>query len=356
MQSDKAAVTTLASERILLAYTNAGPAMKRWHELRAKSARALGYDITLFALADYFPYIVFPRLDRLWRKRDPALMAFYEALGKAIDAHDVFIHYNGALIHPEFLQQFKKLTIYHCADDPDASAVLSRPVASSYDICAISNPACIEMYRSWGCQNTFFWPLGAYVSYLDAPDTNTRDEETESLAFIDRKIPLIFMGSKLGVPSVRVIGRYLGLFKKKRFMSRIERAFPEMLAHGDGWSRGWIDPATIPQLYRQSRVGLNVHNSLGPINFRLYDLAAFGVCQVCDNKATLDLVFDEGSEIVGFDTVEECIDRIRHYLADPREAQRIGAAGRARFQRDYTMKAIWTKFFADVESVRVGLA
>src|SRR2546423_1345970 len=85
------------------------------------------------------PNAIFPLLDRYWRRRDAALMSFYDLLGKAIDSCDVFIHYNGALVHPEFLEQFNKLTIYHCADDPDASDVLSRPVAPHYDICAISN-------------------------------------------------------------------------------------------------------------------------------------------------------------------------------------------------------------------------
>jgi len=76
------------------------------------------------------------------------------------------------------------------------------------------------------------------------------------------------------------------------------------------------------------------------------------VCQICDNKPTLSLVFEEGSEIVGFDTVDECIDLIRYYIAHPGDAERIGFASRERFLRDYSMTAIWKRFFADVEKVR----
>ena len=326
MLSPSLALAPLKSRKILFAHTNSGRGMMHWHELRAKSARSLGYDITLFAMADHFPHTIFPYLDKLWRKRDRSLMRFYDVLGAAIDACDVFIHYNGALVHPQFLAQFDKLTIYHCADDPDSSNVLSRPVAAHYDICAISNAACIEMYRSWGCRNTFFWPLGSFIAGADGAA-----ETAEIPAFNDRTIPLIFMGSKLGVPSFRFIGKYLGSYKKKRLMTRMEREFPELVAHGAGWSGGSLDPALIPALYKQSRVGFNFHNSLGPVNTRLYDLAAFGVCQICDNKATLSLVFDEGSEIVGFDSVDECIDLIRYYLAHPSDAERIGFASRDRF-------------------------
>jgi spore maturation protein CgeB len=297
-------------------------------------------------MADYHPYTIFPKLDRLWRKRDPVLMKLYEALGTAINECDVFIHYNGALIHPEFLNQFKKLKIYHCADDPDASVVMSRPVASHYDMCGISNPACIEMYKSWGCRNTFFWPLGSF-SYDDDEISPSR-----SLPHSERSVPLVFIGSKLGVPRFRFIGEYLGLYRKKKLMTRLERSFPELTAYGYGWRRGRIDNSEIPRLYQQSRVGFNLHNTLGPINARLYDLAAFGVCQICDNKATLNLVFDEGTEIVGFDDIDDCVELVRYYLANTDESEGIGLAARARFLRDYSTTAIWERFFADVERVR----
>lgn len=339
-------IAPFTSQRILLAHSNVGANMVRWHERRRLSAVKLGYNLSVLNLTDYHPYTIFPKLDRLWRKRDAALMRLYEVLGKAIDACDVFIHYNGALIHPEFLEQFDKLKIYHCADDPDASKVISCPVAPNYDICAISNPACIEMYQAWGCRNTFFWPLGSF-NWLDEAEDATLDPMER-----ERTIPLIFIGSKNGVTNVRYFGKYLGLYKKKRFFEKIERAIPELVAYGGNWARGRIDDDQISVLYRQSRLGLNVHNSLGPLNGRLFDLAAFGICQICDNKSTLSLVFEEGKEILGFETVEECIDLIRFYLAHPVEAQDIGAAGRQRFLREYSMSSIWIKFFENVNRIR----
>lgn len=309
------------------------------------SAVKLGYDLSLFCMTDYHPYTIFPYLDRKWRKRDPELMKLYEALGEAIDACDVFIHYNGALIHPEFLQQFDKLKIYHCADDPDASKIISKPVATHYDICAISNPACIDMYRDWGCKNVFFWPLGAFHYLCDSE--YSMPDSSENM----RDVPLVFIGSKLGVPSIRYIGKYLGLYKKKHFFRKIEKTFPQLLAYGGGWSRGRLPDDQVGPLYSRSMIGLNVHNSIGPINGRLYDLAAFGVCQICDNKSNLSLVFEEGKEVVGFDNIDECIDLIRYYLAHPDEAQHIGAAGRKRFLRDYTMSSLWTAFFDNIERI-----
>jgi Glycosyl transferases group 1 len=319
--------------------------MHDWHERRRLSAIELGYGLSVMNMTDYHPYTIFPKLDRLWRKRDPTLLKFYEVLGRAIEDCDVFIHFNGVLVHPEFLEQFNQLKIYHCADDPDASEVVSRPVAASYDICAISNPSCIETYKSWGCKNTFFWPLGSF-SYL-----GQADYDTLLPANGERDVPLIFIGSKFGSTNLRYIGKYLKLFKKKRFMETIEKTFPELVAYGGGWPRGRLADELIRTLYRKSRVGFNVHNSLGPINGRLFDLAAFGVCQICDNKSRLSMVFEEGKEIIGFEKLAECIDLIRYYLEHEDEAEAIGVAGRQRFLKDYTESAIWIRFFENINRI-----
>jgi len=331
----------LKEKKILLAHSNAGKLMHQWHERRRSAALTLGYDITNFKISEFHPYTIFPYLDKLWKKGDKKLLTLYEALGKKIDECDIFIHYNGAMIHPDFLNQFNKLKIYHCADDPDASDVISKPVALNYDICAISNPACIGMYQDWGCKNVFFWPLGPF-HYQDETGSDLVENS-------QRNVPLVFIGSKYGALKFRFIGKYLGLYKKKKFMEQIERSFPDIAAYGGNWANGYLDDDLIPELYANSKIGLNLHNSLGPINGRLYDLAAFGICQICDNKKNLSLVFDEGKEIIGFDTQKEAIDLISYYLANPEKARSIGEAGRQRYLRDYTAGKIWEQFFAKVE-------
>lgn len=336
-------VVELQKKRFLLAHSNVGDFLHQWHDRRKAWALLLGYNVTNFSISEYLPPTIFPYLDRMWRKRDRKLMNLYEALGKRIEECDIFIHYNGAMIHPEFLDQFKKIKVYHCADDPDSSKVLSRPVAPHYDVCAISNPACMNMYKEWGCKNVFFWPLGAF-HYRD-------DLDAQVIENTARDIPLVFVGSKYGVPRFRFIGKYLGLYRKKKFMQRIEYSFPEMVGYGGHWANGYIADDLIPELYMRSKIGLNVHNSLGPINSRLYDLAAFGVLQVCDNKSGLNRVFSEGDEIVGFETIQECVDRIRYYLDHPDEARRIALAGRQRYLRDYTMSAIWNGFFNNLSRI-----
>ena len=201
----------LSSRRVLLAHSNVGH-MLDWHERRRQSALRLGYNIKFLSMSEYHPYTIFPYLEKKWRRRDPALMGLYDVLGRQIDDCDIFIHFNGALIHPEFLEQFRQVKIYHCADDPDASDVISKPVARHYDMCAVANPSCLQMYRDWGCEHVFFWPLGAY---------HFRDNWTDEAAAgapVARDVPLIFIGSKLGVTGTSIFDRLSRNYRKRRFM------------------------------------------------------------------------------------------------------------------------------------------
>jgi spore maturation protein CgeB len=339
----------LKEKKILLAHSNSGTFLHDWHRRRQASAVSLGYNLSTFEMSNYQSYTIFPYLDKLWHKRDYKLMKFYEVLGESILGCDVFIHFGGALIHPEFIRQFKQLKIYHCADDPDSSDVISKPVVHAYDIHAISNPTVIPMYRSWGCENVFFWPLGSF-HYNDNMVDDNYDYET----FQHREKLLSYVGSKYGVPRFRILNKIpiIGgsdlFWRKKKFFTTIEKSFPNINAYGSNWKSGSIKDQDIPILYSDTKIGINVHNSIGPINARLYDLAAFGVLQVCDNKSHLDKVFKLNEEILGFDSVDECIDIVHYFSSNQTLAFEIANKSRKRFFRDYTDVAIWSRFFEDV--------
>jgi hypothetical protein len=85
------------------------------------------------------------------------------------------------------------------------------------------------------------------------------------------------------------------------------------------------------------------------LNFRTYYLPANGVLQVCDNKSHLAAVFEPGKEIVGFDTIDECIDLCRYYLAHDDERRQIAAAGWKRALTDYNEVAVFRHAVSIIE-------
>jgi hypothetical protein len=268
--------------RILYLHSNASPLLQELHASRVRLYNSLGFKVRLVDSTRHFRYANFPRLDRLWKRKDPSLTKFYETIGEELDACDLFIHYNGANIHPRFLEQFRCFKVYHCADDPEASNFLSRPVANYYDVCAVSNVACLDLYRTWGCKKVFFWPLGSSFA----------DESINSVALSkSRDTELVFVGSKTGVPSIRYFGRFLHLYKRRGFLSAVERNIPSLTAYGYGWKKGTLPDEELATLYARARLGLNKHNSLGRSISDSTTWLPFLCCRFATIKNTLKKCF-----------------------------------------------------------------
>jgi hypothetical protein len=138
-------------------------------------------------------------------------------------------------------------------------------------------------------------------------------------------------------------------------MDAVERNVPGLVAYGAGWRRGFIADERLGSLYARSRLGLNKHNSTGPINVRLYDLAAFRVMQICDNRRHLGMVYQLDDEVAGYNTLEECLALIAHYARHPEEASRIADAARRRFDRDYSAVPLWETFVRNLND-RLGVS
>ena len=320
------------AKKILLFHTNTEVTEQNWHLERAKVWTSMGCPTEILTLPKNLKFSYFKPLEKLWLNKDKVLLNFYDTLIDKINNSDIFLHFGGGMIYPEVLKKINSniIKIYHCADDPESSEILSKPVAQFYDHCAISNIAEVETYQSWGVENVFFWPLGAI---------NYKDEYFETInnsIYQYRKFDIGFIGAKYGTPKFSKIGKILGLYNKKSDMKKLLKEFPQLIGYGTMWDNGYINSNDILSFYTNIKLGINIHNSTGPINSRLFDLNAFGICQVCDNKSYLGEIYELDKEVIGFDTIDEAITKIKYYLAHEDEAQEIAINGRNRFLRNYT--------------------
>lgn len=261
-------------------------------------------------------------------------MKMYDRLEAQLSDRDVLIHYNGANLHPEFVEGLDVVRVFTCGDDPESSEILSKPVAHAYDIHLVNNAACVETYRSWGLQKVFFWPLGSLTFPEDVADL---DDSQMVLEIERRTIPIVLIAEAQTT-------------RRRRRFRKLIRHFPEAVSYGKGWSRGYLPPEEIGRVYRQAQIGWNIHNSVGPVNFRTYDLAAHGILQICDNRLHLGQVYEVGREVVGFESLRECIRLTRHFLEHQDEQREIALAGRNRWRSDYTPDAVWNKLVAIVSA------
>ena len=260
-------------------------------------------------------------------------MSMYEGLAAVAEEADILILYNGANLHPEFVCQLGLFKVYTAGDDPESTAVLTRPLAPAFDMHLVNNVACVEMYRGWGLRHVHFWPLGS-LSTVDDVGDQTDDQILDATL---RPTPVVFFGEYQQ--------------HRRERLDTLVRAFPQAICAGRGWPRGFVPWAQMWSTYRRAQIGWNFHNSLGPVNFRSYELPAYGVLQICDNKRYLGSLFELDREVVGFDTVQECADLTRYFIAHPAKQRALALAGWKRWRRDYHPDKVWDRLAELVEPV-----
>ncbi len=323
--------------KILLGYSHypyhfdVGAWVEAWlGRLRAQGISVDGFCLTLNPPG---PWLDWRELDARWRRGDPELLDFYETLARRLADYDVLVNWNGINLHPEFVRQLPTFNVYGCFDDPELSESLSKPVAAAYDLSMVGNAAEVETYRAWDVKEARFWPLGFHAGDYDP--SLTREGILQSNRDVD----------------VTLLCERVSGWRAER-LDRFAAAFPQGVFRGRGWSQGFLPEEQRLPLYRRTKIGINFHNSTGPINFRTYILPANGVMQLCDNKSHLAQIYELNKEVVGFDTVEEAIELCRYYLAHDDERRQIAAAGWSRALRDYNEVAVFQLLVDYVRELR----
>ena len=311
--------------KILLAHTHYTTGNDLRYRAFADAARGIAEVSTFCVTIDPpGPALRWPMLDRSWKRRSASLMRMYGRLIDAAADFDVLLLYNGTNIHPEFLECLPTFNVYCSFDDPESSADTSEPVAASFDAVFYGNIASRFQYESWGCRKLAWLPI------FTAPNEIPTQDERQGLLEHPRTIDISFVGERCSG------------FREQRLNAYL-RAFPETSARGQGWPEGRISDKELDDLYRRTKIGINIHNSTGPVNRRMFALPAYGAMLLCDNKTGLGHIFELGTESVGFDTIPEAIEATRYYLKHDDERQLIAARGSERFWKDYSAESLWKR-------------
>lgn len=314
--------------RYAIVYPCTSDARRVEEEAFAANVRAMGYDVEAIGLPCPGGWWHFPKLDEKWRNRSADLMSMYTQLEERLRSKDVLVSSGGPMLHPEFVRTLSTFNVWVCADDPESSEVLSKPAAPAFDFAFPINIACVDDYRRWGCRNVE-WIFTPVRPELCAP------ELTESS---------ILHGPR-DLDVVLLCERVFNLSDRAQRIEALVKEFPNAFVRGPGWPGGAVE---APPVYRRAKIGWNLHNSIGPCNTRTTMLPAFGVLEICDNRSQLGKIYELDREVVGFETLAECIDKTRYYLAHDEERRRIAAAGWKRTLRDYTLERWWDKLTSTI--------
>ncbi len=94
-------------------------------------------------------------------------------------------------------------------------------------------------------------------------------------------------------------------------------------------------------IVRNSKITLNKHIAVAGEfagNFRLFEATGMGSCLLTDKKKNLPELFEEGKEIVSYDSNEDCIEKIKWLQDHEKERKEIALAGQKRTLSSHTIE------------------
>jgi spore maturation protein CgeB len=219
----------------------------------------------------------------------------------------------------ETLDQLKTrhTTIAWFGDDTWRFDSFSSHYAPHFTLIATTDPFSLGKYRDIGAAPILTeWAAAAPVSEVIVPLGNNEDYQY----------------------AVSFVGGHNAY--RAWFISRLERAGITVDCFGAGWPRGRVGFAEMEQIFRKSRINLNISNSVNhdirfvlggvrnlknylrspkqaeQVKARNFEIPVAGGFQLTNYVPGIERHFLIGSEIAVYTTPEDCIDQIRYYLAN----------------------------------------
>jgi spore maturation protein CgeB len=283
-------------------------------------------------------------LDNLYYARHPGLERLYrdfEDLARTTRADAVLVD-NYPPYHPDYLRTVNVYKTLRIADGPVTAYDRDIPYVHAYDHILYHSPAysrdlgMAEKLAYCGARRADFWPLGLFDAAFDP----TLDER--SLFDRHRDIDVVFVGA-MHVNKMPLVAQVKKAFGRRCVMHGLTSLKKNVYFNLKYGFPAWVRPIPIREyvpLYQRAKIGFNVHNrgmyTVG--NYRLFDLAGNGVMQISDGGEYLSAFFREGSEIVGYTTADELVDRIRFYLANADARERIARNAYRRVMAEHRMR------------------
>jgi spore maturation protein CgeB len=294
-------------------------------------------------------YVRAQLLDNIYFQEHPGLVQMYVDIERRIQevGADVLLVDTCPPYHPDFLRKHNIYKVLRIADGPMSAYDRDFAYLHAYDHVLYHSPAYSrdigmqEKLRYCGAKKVDFWPLGSFDALCDPSKTDVdilRAKRDIDVIFIGalhvNKMPLISAVKKALGNRFHVYG--LTSLKKNVFII-VRYGFP-------GWVKSLPFTQYVP-LYQRAKIGINVHNrgdyTVG--SYRLYDLPANGVMQISDGGQYLEKFFSVGEEVVSYRNVNELIDRVKYYIDNDEEREKIALNGFRRVRKDYRIADLLMK-------------
>lgn len=263
---------------------------------------------------------------------------------------------------PEVLEELKKYTVTLAwfADDHWRFDNYSRYYAPYFSWVVTTYSKAVEQYRGIGVKNVIHSQWAANIN-LYKPN---------------------YRGSSL--INVSFVGGWSR--PRQKIIFALKKAVIDVKVYGGGWSAGKINEEEMIKIFSNSKINLALNpapgyfnkNSLGRLffkrsrdkivpdfnfygNFRTwlnrgirqikarhFEIPACGGFLITETADNLGDYYDMGKEIAVYKNVDDLIAKIKYFLKNDAERQKIASAGYQRTIRDHTYKKRFTEIFKTI--------
>ncbi|MCK4306994.1 glycosyltransferase [candidate division WOR-3 bacterium] len=134
-----------------------------------------------------------------------------------------------------------------------------------------------------------------------------------------------------------------------KIIRRIRKAGIKVETFGYGWPNGRVTTYEMIKIFNQTKINLNLSNaSRGKINQikgRDFEIPGCGGLMITGYNENLKDYYRIGKEMVCYNTVDDLIELLRHYLKNDEERETIREAGYKRVSAEHTYEERFQKIF-----------
>jgi spore maturation protein CgeB len=95
-------------------------------------------------------------------------------------------------------------------------------------------------------------------------------------------------------------------------------------------------------------MGASVDQQLLSIKSRTFEMGLSGTLMLCQHSPNLEMYYEPNKEFVPFETLEECVDKAKYYLAHENERARIAKSYHDRTRAEHMWQHRFVQLFCDL--------
>tara|TARA_B100000809_G_C15139822_1_gene532576 strand:+ start:8486 stop:9730 length:1245 start_codon:yes stop_codon:yes gene_type:complete len=326
--------------------TNAEILQETWRKEQNISVNITKKDLVLLQIKDFIPDVVWlddlSLLDEDWKSK----------LLKEVPSIKLFIGHHCAPSNPKLIESLKLFDVlFTCTPSLEVGfkelGINSFLMYHGFEESILENIDKVNHY-----DKSDFLFTGSLIS--GAGFHKTRIDYIESLLKASVNMSLYCNLEKKSKIAVKKIFYNLIVILHKIGLEKIIDLVPFLKKHkafgGESvhfYSKNLLNSTRLPvfgyEMYKvlsQSKICFNIHGEVAGKsagNIRLFEATGVGSCLVTDWKENIATLFEPGKEIVTYKNKEDCIEKVKWLLDNPKERDRIAKAGQKRTLENHTI-------------------